>query len=322
MAYRKVDDGQGRPLGAEVQQCAEGLGGLDWNLDKEGGLQEPEPGLVCIQLQHAGHQRTGGTNPSPDPELMEPIRPSVSASPHGRFEQLQEDPEYVSHFTRCPGHKAGQRRLHCALARYLLAGAGLFIAGLLIGRFTGSLPAPGGGGPSALPPDNTDMLEDLLKGITADKIKTLQRALSSLPDAGEETTARFLYRQWVGLGLSDVRLSNHTVLLSLPGPAPNTITDGAANQCFLPCGAPCNQHGRDPPLRPERSYAAYSAVGSLEGSVETGKAEVVDVQYGGVQHLRLASQSANLTGRIALLKLGQAPLLYKHRAFSVTLNPG
>ena len=59
MAYRKVDDGQGRPLGGEVLQCSEGLGGLDWSLDKEGDLQEPEPGLVCMQLQHAEHQRTG-----------------------------------------------------------------------------------------------------------------------------------------------------------------------------------------------------------------------------------------------------------------------
>ena len=47
---------------------------------------------------------------------MEPIQPSVSVSPHGRFERLQEDPDYISHFTRCPGHK-GQRRLHCTLAR-------------------------------------------------------------------------------------------------------------------------------------------------------------------------------------------------------------
>ena len=91
------------------------------------------------------------------------------------------------------------------------------------------------------------------------------RALSSLPDAGEdEAWARFLYRQWVGLGLRDVRLSNHTVLLSLPGPAPNTITDSSSNQCFLPCGTPCDQPGGSYVLRSEPAYAAYSAVGSLE----------------------------------------------------------
>ncbi|XP_059922263.1 inactive N-acetylated-alpha-linked acidic dipeptidase-like protein 2 [Gadus macrocephalus] len=172
MAYRKVDDGQGRPLGGEVLQCSEGLGGLDWSLDKEGDLQEPEPGLVRMQLQHAEHQRTGCTNASPDPDLMEPIQPSVSVSPHGRFERLQEDPDYISHFTRCPGHK-GQRRLHCTLARYLLAGACFFVTGLLIGRFTRSPES----GPLALPEDSKDLLEDLLKGITADKIKTLQSPL-------------------------------------------------------------------------------------------------------------------------------------------------
>uniref|UniRef100_A0A8C5A2Q9 N-acetylated alpha-linked acidic dipeptidase like 2 n=1 Tax=Gadus morhua TaxID=8049 RepID=A0A8C5A2Q9_GADMO len=155
--------------------------------------------------------------------------------------------------------------------------------------------------------------------------------------------ARFLYRQWVGLGLRDVRLSNHTVLLSLPGPAPNTITDSSSNQCFLPCGTPCDQPGGSYVFRSEPAYAAYSAVGSLE-------AEVVDVEYGAADRLRQASGNVNLTGRIALLKLGQAPLLYKlsllsvwglggallyvdpcdappdldvlHQAFSMTLNPG
>lgn len=55
--------------------------------------------------------------PDPDPELMEPIQPSVSVSPHGRFERLQEDPDYISHFTRAPVHK-GQRRLSCFLLRW------------------------------------------------------------------------------------------------------------------------------------------------------------------------------------------------------------
>jgi len=57
------------------------------------------------------------------------------------------------------------------LYRYLLAGVCLFMAGLLIGRLTRS-PADG---PSLPPMDSTDLLEDLLEGITADRIKTLQR---------------------------------------------------------------------------------------------------------------------------------------------------
>ncbi|KAK1896964.1 Inactive N-acetylated-alpha-linked acidic dipeptidase-like protein 2, partial [Dissostichus eleginoides] len=78
--------------------------------------------------------------------------------------------------------------------------------------------------------------------------------------------------------------------------------------------------------------------------------EVVDVQYAGVDDLRRAKDSLNLTNQIALVKLGRAPLLYKlsllselgfggvllyidpcdappgshtwHQAFRVTLNPG
>ncbi|XP_033996620.1 inactive N-acetylated-alpha-linked acidic dipeptidase-like protein 2 [Trematomus bernacchii] len=78
--------------------------------------------------------------------------------------------------------------------------------------------------------------------------------------------------------------------------------------------------------------------------------EVVDVHYAGVDDLRRAKDSLNLTNQIALVKLGRAPLLYKlsllselgfggvllyidpcdappgshtwHQAFRVTLNPG
>uniref|UniRef100_A0A667ZUT3 N-acetylated alpha-linked acidic dipeptidase like 2 n=1 Tax=Myripristis murdjan TaxID=586833 RepID=A0A667ZUT3_9TELE len=276
--------------------------------------------------------RRSDPGPDPDPELMEPIQPSVSVSPHGRFERLQEDPNYISHFTRAPGHK-GQRRFHCFL--YFLAGVGVFVLGVLIGRFahapTGKPPVP--------PSDSSDLLEELLRGITADKID----ALHSLPDDSEEARAKYLYRQWVELGLTDVHLSNHAVLLSLPGPTPNTITDRSSHQCFLPSGIPCDQRGQSEMPSQQFSYAAYSAVGSLEG-------EVVDVQYGSVDDLRRARERLNVTNQIALLKLGQAPLLYKlsllsqlgfggvllyvdpcdappdrhvwHQAFRVTLNPG
>ncbi|KAM4628730.1 inactive N-acetylated-alpha-linked acidic dipeptidase-like protein 2 [Polymixia lowei] len=336
MAYRKVCDAQPGPLVGEVLQCSAGMD-LDWDLDKE-ELQETEPGMDRMQLQHVERQRPGRSDTGPDPELMEPIQPSVSASPHGRFERLQEDPNYISHFTRAPGHK-GQWRLHCFLLRYLLAGVGLFILGLLIGRFAHT-PT---GKPSVPLPDTSDLLEEILGGITADKIEALQRSFASLSDDSEETRARYLYRQWVGIGLSDVHLSSHTVPLSLPGPTPNTIMDRSSHQCFLPNGIPCDQRGQNEKPSQKFSYAAYSAVGSLEG-------EVVDVQYGGVEDLRRARKGMNLTNQIALVKLGRAPLLYKlsllselgvggvllyvdpcdsppdrhiwHQAFRVTLNPG
>lgn len=90
------------------------------------------------------------------------------------------------------------------------------------------------------------------------------RSFSSLSDDSEEARARYLYRQWVGLGLTDVRLSNHTVLLSLPGSTPNTVTDRSSHQCFLPNGIPCDQRGPNDLPKQRFSYAAYSAVGSLQ----------------------------------------------------------
>lgn len=92
----------------------------------------------------------------------------------------------------------------------------------------------------------------------------VSRSLSSLSEDSEEARARYLYRQWVGLGLTDVRLSNHTVLLSLPGSTPNTITDRSSHQCFLPNGIPCDQRGLNDLPKQQFPYAAYSAVGSLQ----------------------------------------------------------
>ncbi|XP_068174930.1 inactive N-acetylated-alpha-linked acidic dipeptidase-like protein 2 [Antennarius striatus] len=336
MAYRKVCDAQGGPMVGEVLHCSEGSD-LDWDPDKE-ELQEPGLSMDRIQTQHVDRQRSAGSDgdPDPDPELMEPIQPSVSVSPHGRFERLQEDPNYISHFSRTPGHK-GQRQIHWSSFRHFLVGLGLFLLGILIGWFTHS--------PAVKPPDppseSSDLLEELLRRITADKINALQKSFSSVSDDSEESRARYLYQQWVGLGLSDVRLSNHTVLLSLPGSTPSTITDRSSHQCFLPNGIQCDQRGQN--VLPKFSYAAYSAAGSLQG-------EVVDVQYGGVDDLRRARESLNLNNQIAVVKLGQTPLLYKlallsqlgfggallyidpcdaplsrhtrHQAFRVTLNPG
>ncbi|XP_047444157.1 inactive N-acetylated-alpha-linked acidic dipeptidase-like protein 2 [Mugil cephalus] len=300
MAYRKVCDAQGGPLVGEVLHCSGDLD-LDWDLDKEEELQESGPSMDRMQMQHVDCQRSGCSDPGPDPdpELMEPIQPSVSVSPHGRFERLQEDPNYISHFTRAPGHK-GQRRLHCFLLRYFLAGVGLFVLGILIGWFSHTSRVK----PPIPPLDSSDLLEELLRGITADKIDALQRSFSTLSDDSEESRARYLYRQWVGLGLTDVHLSNHTVLLSLPGSTPNTITDRSSHQCFLPNGLPCDQRGPNDIPKQQFSYAAYSAVGSVQG-------EVVDVQYGSVDDLRRAKDTLNLTNQIAVVKLGQAPLLYK-----------
>ncbi|KAM4574246.1 inactive N-acetylated-alpha-linked acidic dipeptidase-like protein 2 isoform 2-T2 [Fundulus diaphanus] len=338
MAYSKVCDAQTGPLDREVLHCSGSLE-LDWDLDKE-ELQEPGASIDHTQMQHGDCQRSGCSDPGPDPdpEFMEPIPNSVSVSPHGRFERLQEDPNYISHFTRTAGHK-GQRRLHCFIFRYFFAGLGIFVLGILVGWFTHTSPKR----PTIPSPESSDLLEELLRGIKADKIDALQKSFSSLPDDSEESRAKYLYRQWVGLGLTDVHLYNQTVLLSLPGSTPNTITDRSSHQCFLPQGTPCDQRGPTDLLKQQFSYAAYSAVGSVQG-------EVVDVQYASMEDLRRAQDSLNLTSQIAVVKLGQAPLLYKlsllsdfgfrgvlvyidpcdsppgrniwQEAFRVTLNPG
>ncbi|XP_028300449.1 inactive N-acetylated-alpha-linked acidic dipeptidase-like protein 2 isoform X2 [Gouania willdenowi] len=335
MAYRKVCDSQGAPMAGEALDCAGGLD-LDWDLGMV-EVQQPDLSVDRVQMQHVDCHRSGGSDPGP--ELVEPIQPSVCVSPHGRFERLQEDPNYISHFTRAPAHKG--QRIHGHVIRYLLVGFGLFTLGVLTGWFTHTSTikdkAP------ASPTDGSDLLEELLKGITADKINSLQRSFSSQSDDSEETKARYLYRQWVGLGLTDVRLYNYTVLLSLPGSTPNTIHDQSSHQCFLPGGMLCNQHEANELLMQHFSYAAYSAGGIVQG-------EVVDVQYGSMNDLRSAKHRSNHSSHIALLKLGHAPLLYKlsllaglgfggvllyvdpcdaplgrsnwNQAFRVTLNPG
>ncbi|XP_054605582.1 inactive N-acetylated-alpha-linked acidic dipeptidase-like protein 2 isoform X2 [Nothobranchius furzeri] len=336
MAYRKVCDVQGVPLEGEVLHCSQDMD-LDWDLNKE-ELQETGPSIERMQMKHVDCQRSDPGS-DPHPELMEPIQPSVSVSTHGRFERLQEDPDYVSHFqTRSPGHK-GHRRHQCVMLRYALAGVGGLILGILVGWFSHTSSVS-----SSLPsPESSDLLEELLRRIQADKINALQRSFSSQSDESEESRARYLYRQWVGLGLTDVRISNHTVLLSLPGSKPNTITDKASHQCFLASGFQCDQRKPRDVKKQQFSYAAYSAAGSVQG-------EVVDVQYGSVDDLKRAKENLNLTNQIAAVKLGRAPLLYKlslisdfgfrgallyidpcdtpsgqniwHQAFRVTLNPG
>uniref|UniRef100_A0A096M069 N-acetylated alpha-linked acidic dipeptidase like 2 n=1 Tax=Poecilia formosa TaxID=48698 RepID=A0A096M069_POEFO len=163
MAYRKVCDAQAGPLDGEVLRCSGSLE-LDWDLDKE-ELQEAGPSSERTQMQHGDcqrsvHFRNGNANVKKN---------SVSVSPHGRFERLQEDPNYISHFTRTTGHK-GQRRLHCFILRYFLAGVGIFVLGILVGWFIHTSSKR----PTAPPPESLDLLEELLRGIKADKIDALQ----------------------------------------------------------------------------------------------------------------------------------------------------
>ncbi|XP_076134008.1 inactive N-acetylated-alpha-linked acidic dipeptidase-like protein 2 isoform X1 [Alosa pseudoharengus] len=341
MAYRKVRAGhrgslRSRDLESEELQAA--TLELEWDMEKE--LQEPGLDrfqLECVERQPVGNSVGGGGGADLD---LEPIQPSTS--PHGRFQRLQEEPSYGSRFTRAAS-KAQRRAENWSWAvKYILAGAGVFILGLVIGRYTHSTEEQTSGVLS-----DVDVLDSVLRGITAEDLRALKRNLAMVNSSWSEQSELFrvslLVQKWRDLGLRDIHLSNYTVLLSHPGPSPSTIIDKHTNQCFLPNGEGCDATSPLPAADPSPSFAAYSAVGSLE-------AEIVDVQYGSIKDLTQAKASLNLTNKIAIMKLGQAPLLYKlsllekmgfggvllyvdpcdvpsevniwHKAFGVTLNPG
>ncbi|KAJ8278822.1 hypothetical protein COCON_G00058880, partial [Conger conger] len=145
----------------------------------------------------------------------------------------------------------------------------------------------------------------ILQDISAQNIRATARDLSAVSrEDGGLSQAKFLLHHWTELGLTDVQLTNYSVLLSEAGSSPSTITDQASRKCFLPNRKPCDAGTRSPASEDQlSSFAAYSAVGSLE-------AEVVDVQYGTVKDLIRANTMTNASKRIALVKLGQAPFLY------------
>lgn len=64
------------------------------------------------------------------------------------------------------------------LLRYLLGTSALFVLGLVIGWFTHGSPATKA---PAAPSDSSDLLEELLRRITADKIDALQRWVPLIP---------------------------------------------------------------------------------------------------------------------------------------------
>ncbi|NXS38287.1 NADL2 protein, partial [Pomatostomus ruficeps] len=301
MAYHKVSadqraQGHSPYLdGDELQATALEL---EWDMEKE--LEEP--GFDHFRLDGAAQQHLGNSQ-SPDLDL-EPVQPS--SSPKGRFQRLQEDPDYVSHYTR----QAPKSR-RCGFARILKAFCTaliLFIFGIVIGYYARKkCPSP----PASQEPNNPHIYQEILKEIRAENIKQIYRyvpgkffCLNALKEEDADIAMKIL-GQWRSRGLEDVRLVNYSVLLDLPGPSSNTVTLQSSGECFYPSGQECS---RDPRTLHSAdllySYAAYSAKGTLE-------AELLDVQYGTVEDLIRIRAITNVTKKIALLKLGHSPLLYK-----------
>nr|XP_006139250.1 inactive N-acetylated-alpha-linked acidic dipeptidase-like protein 2 [Pelodiscus sinensis] len=266
---------------------------LEWDMEKE--LEEP--GFDHFRVDGAIDQHSGNSqNTNID---LEPIQPS--ASPKGRFQRLQEDPDYVSHYTRSA--PKSNRCNFCRIFKLFCTALTLFIFGILIGYYAHKKCLPS---PTPSEPSDPHFYHEILKEIKAENIQQIFRDLIQLPRKEEDTDiAMKLLVQWTSCGLEDVQLVNYSVLLDLPGSSSNTVTLKNSGECFYPNGQKCYRetkklHSQDLLY----SYAAYSAKGTLE-------AEVIDVRYGTADDLVLIQAMTNVTNKIALLKLGQSPLLYK-----------
>ncbi|XP_027319680.1 inactive N-acetylated-alpha-linked acidic dipeptidase-like protein 2 isoform X1 [Anas platyrhynchos] len=265
---------------------------LEWDMEKE--LEEP--GFDHFRLDGAVQHHLGNSQ-SPDLDL-EPIQPSTS--PKGRFQRLQEDPDYISHYTRQA--PKNNRCNFFQILKVFCTALIVFIFGIVIGYYSGKkCPSP----PASPEPNNPHTYHEILKEIKAENIQQIYRDLLQFSREDDVDTAMKILVQWTSYGLEDVQLVNYSVLLDLPGSSSNTITLKNSGECFYPDGQQCNRgtktlHSQDLLY----SYAAYSAKGTLE-------AELVDVQYGTIEDLIRIQAITNVTKKIALLKLGQSPLLYK-----------
>ncbi|XP_028587434.2 inactive N-acetylated-alpha-linked acidic dipeptidase-like protein 2 isoform X1 [Podarcis muralis] len=292
MAYHKVGaDQRAQYLDSDDLQATSLE--LEWDMEKE--LEEP--GFDHFRLDGTVHQQVGITQ-NTDLDL-EPIQPS--ASPKGRFQRLQEDPDYVSHYTRPP--PKSNRYSFCWIFKLFFTALSLFILGVLIGYY-GHVRCPPSPPPPPKPSD-PHLSQEILKEIQAKDVAQIYRDLIQLRGKEDRDIAMKLLAQWTSYGLEDVQLVNYSVLLDLPGASPNTVTLNSTGECFYPNGQLCSKetkmlHSQDLLY----SYAAYSAKGTLT-------AEVFDVQYGTAEDLLRIQNTANVSRKIALLKLGRLPLLYK-----------
>ncbi|XP_059867099.1 inactive N-acetylated-alpha-linked acidic dipeptidase-like protein 2 isoform X3 [Delphinus delphis] len=266
---------------------------LEWDMEKE--LEEP--GFDQFQLDSAENQNL--ENSETADLSLDPIQPATS--PKGRFQRLQEESDYVTHYTRS-APKSNPCNF-CRLLKLFCTASILFISGILIGYYTHkncSSNATSSG------THDLQLHQEILKTIQAEDIRKSFRNLVQLYKSENDIEiSKKIKTQWTSLGLEDVQFVNYSVLLNLPGPSPSSVTLSSSGQCFHPNGQPCSeearQHGSQDPLY---SYAAYSASGTL-------KAEVIDVSYGNADDLNRIKKMKNVTNQIALLKLGKLPLLYK-----------
>ncbi|XP_018119172.1 inactive N-acetylated-alpha-linked acidic dipeptidase-like protein 2 [Xenopus laevis] len=243
-----------------------------------------------------------------DQELKQPKKQSHSVtsshltiSPKGRFQRLQEEPEYFSHCSES-GSKLTLQHF-CRIFKLICTCLFIFILGLLIGYFSKR--------PSYLTTccvteeassSETQFLADIVNSITKENIERNYRHIMQISVNKTNTDkVKEIALLWTSLGLKEVQLVNYSVILDLPGATPNTITVNNG-QCYYPSGQTCDEKSKGQEFL--HSYAAYSARGTLKG-------EIVDVQYGTVEDLQKIKLVKPVKNSIALIKLGVLPFLYK-----------
>ncbi|XP_054939815.1 inactive N-acetylated-alpha-linked acidic dipeptidase-like protein 2 [Physeter macrocephalus] len=266
---------------------------LEWDMEKE--LEEP--GFDQFQLDSAENQNLENSETA---DLnLDPIQPATS--PKGRFQRLQEESDYVTHYTRS-APKSNPCNF-CRLLKIFCTAIILFISGILIGYYAHKNCSSNATSSGTL---DLQLYQEILKTIQAEDIRKSFRNLVQLYKSENDIEiSKKIKTQWTSLGLEDVQFVNYSVLLNLPGPSPSSVSLSSSGQCFHPNGQPCSKEARQHSSQDLLySYAAYSASGTL-------KAEVIDVSYGNADDLNRIKKMKNVTNQIALLKLGKLPLLYK-----------
>nr|XP_033815032.1 inactive N-acetylated-alpha-linked acidic dipeptidase-like protein 2 isoform X2 [Geotrypetes seraphini] len=195
-----------------------------------------------------------------------------SVSPKGRFQRLQDDPDYLLHCSR-PVPKKNNLSF-CQICKISFSAIFLFITGLLIGYYAKKddhtyLPANQTTLEPPLVPHDIHSDQTILQSIKEEEIKKIFRNFTQSSSSKNETDfAKELMAAWSLLGLTEVQMLNYSVLLELPGSSPNTITETKSGQCFYPSGRQCDTESKDQSNQDLlHSYAAYSAKGSLELSL-------------------------------------------------------
>ncbi|KAL1777818.1 inactive N-acetylated-alpha-linked acidic dipeptidase 2, partial [Sigmodon hispidus] len=297
MAYQKVNadlrtSGHSQYLDNDDIQATAALD-LEWDMEKEledPGFDQFQPDSA--ETQNLGHSETLDLH-------LDSIQPATS--PKGRFQRLQEESDYATHYTR-PAPKSNRCNFFYLL-KIICTATILFIFGILIGYYA-HLNCPSDATPSGT--NDPQLYQDILKTIKAEDIKNFFRNLVQLYKSEDDMEiSKQIKTHWTALGLEDTQFLSYSVLLDFPGLSPGTITVRSTGQCFYPDGQPCRKEaGKGHSQHLLSSYAAYSAKGTLQ-------ADVIDVSYGTADDLKRIIKFKNTTNKIALLKLGKLPLLYK-----------